>query len=80
MHTKLIPPECLQHCAHKLWLSWGIVGVGDDVAGILRHIQGISSKHGEKTTQQAELLLPNFKEKKKVLLVLGIFLRQNMKG
>lgn len=36
MHAKLITPKCLQGCARKLWLSWGFVGVGGDVARMLR--------------------------------------------
>lgn len=55
------------------------------MAGILRHIQGITFKHGEKTAQQAKSLLSNLKEKEKVLLVLGLsfgvlFQRQSYEG
>lgn len=46
VQIKLITPECLQHYACKLLFLWGIVGVGDDVAEILRHIEGIMLKHG----------------------------------
>lgn len=68
MQAKLITPKCLQGCAHKLRLSWGFVGVGDDVAGILRDIfRGLLVNMGEKTAQQPKYLMPGLKEKKKVL-------------
>lgn len=70
MHAKLITLKCLHHCAHKLWLSWGFVGVGDDVSRILRDIfRGLLLSMGKKTTQQTKSLLPSLKEKKKRTIV-----------
>lgn len=68
MHAKLITPKCLQGCAHKLWLSWGFVGVGGDVARMLRDIvKGLLLSTGEKNTQLTISLLPSLIENKKAL-------------